>query len=80
MTSTIASELQELVSIYENFLPKSDVDSIKELVSVNEYAVAFENFCTQLFEYDVVVSQADKHRFEVLGTEMRVDPSLWLDL
>jgi predicted HAD superfamily phosphohydrolase len=80
MTNKIESELQELVLIYEKRLPVNDVDSIKELVGVGEYAVAFENFCTQLYEYDVAVAQSDRSRLEIIGKEMRLEDSLWTDL
>ncbi len=80
MINKIESELQELVPLYEKYLPESDVDSIKELVSVGEYAVAFENFCTQLYEYNVAVAQSDRSRLEIIGKEMRLVSSLWTDL
>jgi hypothetical protein len=37
-------------------LTETDIEQIQELVNVGELGVAFENFCTQLYEWDVVRS------------------------
>ena len=76
----IESELLDIIRNIGNNLPKDDLDSIKELVSVGEYAVAFENFCTQLYEYDVAIKQSEKDRLNVVGIQMRLDKALWDDL
>ncbi len=80
MSSKIKSELVEFINIFESFLPKDDIKSIQELVDVGEYGVAFENFCTQLHEYDVEVEESIVERLASIGTEMKLNKTLWADL
>ncbi len=80
MIVNIAQEINQIICELKGFLLEEDFQSIQELVSVGEYAVAFENLCTQLYEYDVLVDVNVKERLEEIGTEMSLDRSLWEDL
>jgi hypothetical protein len=53
-------------------LPERDVDSVEELVQVREWALALENLCTQLYEYDPVPIESVR-LMEEIGREVGVE-------
>ena len=58
-------------------LPERDVDSVEELVQVREWAVALENLCTQLYEYDLPVPIETVRLMEEIGREVGVEERYW---
>ncbi|MCP4371709.1 MAG: MafI family immunity protein [Deltaproteobacteria bacterium] len=80
MNYKIKSELIDFIDKFKSFLPKDDIESIRELVDAGEYKVAFENLCTQLYEYEIKVEPATVKELDNIGTKMKLNKSLWLDL
>jgi hypothetical protein len=72
-------EIQFIAIVNEQSLalPKPDVDEIRSLVDDNELGVAFENFCTQLYEYDAPCTSEQIHRIAALGLALKVSPRYW---
>jgi hypothetical protein len=58
-------------------LPLRDVDQIEGLIEVGERAVAFENLCTQLYEYDIRLSSDLRDTVISIGAQLEVAPRYW---
>lgn len=52
-------EIINITNKYTGQLPQSDIDSIVSLAKHGEKGVALENLCTQIFEYELKVSESD---------------------
>ena len=61
-------------------LTATDVEQIQELVEFNELGVAFENFCTQLYERDATCSPEELSQITSIGTTMGISPEYWENL
>ena len=68
---------QSIVKQLSSKLTPSDVAQIDELINVGELVVAFENFCTQLYERDAVCSMAEVQQIALLGAELGVEEKYW---
>jgi rRNA-processing protein FCF1 len=53
---------------------------MKELVAAGEPGVALENYCAQLFEYDVAVPTEVVAELEGLGRAMGINKKCWMRL
>ena len=62
--------LRELADAAE--LPASDLDSISVLIRAGEAQVALEALCTQIYEYDLDITDAQRARLVELGDELGV--------
>ncbi|PYS72976.1 MAG: hypothetical protein DMF69_06180 [Acidobacteria bacterium] len=58
-------------------LTAMDLQQVQELVDANELGVAFENFCTQLFERDAVSSRDQLDQIVTLGAAMGISQEYW---
>jgi hypothetical protein len=58
-------------------LTTEDVEQTQELVDHNELGVAFENFCTQLYELDVTCSPDQLTQIASIGTAMGISSEYW---
>jgi hypothetical protein len=56
---------------------ETDIEQIRELVDARELGVAFENFCTQLYEWDAVCSREQIDRIAYIGKAMGIKPDYW---
>lgn len=61
-------------------LPRCDLESVSELISVGEYGIALEDLCTQLYEHEIPVTGHLRHLLAEVGAAMQMDPSNWTDL
>jgi hypothetical protein len=60
--------------------PEAEIDQVKDLVRVGEWAVALENLCSQLYEYECAVAPKILATIEELGREIGVDARYWMRL
>jgi hypothetical protein len=58
-------------------LPIRDVEQFEGLIQVGERTVAFENLCTQLYEYDVALPRDLYGTLVSVGEQLRVSPRYW---
>jgi hypothetical protein len=58
-------------------LDQDEIKRIEELVQAGEFAVAIENVCTQLYEYDVVIGVDTAVGIKDLGTTLGVHDRYW---
>jgi hypothetical protein len=61
-------------------LTEADIEQIRELVDAGELGVAFENFCTQLYEWDAVCSREQIDRIAYIGKAMGIKPDYWQNI
>jgi hypothetical protein len=69
--------LRAVVVRVESDLPPGDVQSVWELIDAGELGVAFENLCTQIYEYEVAVDQATRSSLTAIGEYLGLDKRLW---
>jgi hypothetical protein len=58
-------------------LSQDDIERVEELVQVGEWAIALENLCTQLHEYDVELPAETFGLIEQLGLDIGVADRYW---
>lgn len=58
-------------------LPLRDVDQVERLIQVGERAVAFENLCTQIYEYEIRLPSSLRETLASIGQQLRVAPRYW---
>ena len=71
------TRVRELISTVTGDLTEQDVANAMELVEDNEWGIAFDLVCTQLYEYEKTVPEAVFHEIVKLGRTMNLDESLW---
>lgn len=76
LTKTEA-ELQAILIQAANLLHQDQIDDMTALVRAGEPGVALENFCSQLFEYDIAVPVEMVNVISRLGSEMGIAPKYW---
>ena len=54
-------------------VPSQDLNEIEHLIRAGELLLAFENLCTQMYEYAVVLSLSDLALVADLTSELRAD-------
>jgi hypothetical protein len=69
--------LRAVTLTVENLLPQRDIRSIWELIDAGEPGIAFENLCTQLYEYEVTPDEPSREALAEVGTYFRLEPGLW---
>jgi hypothetical protein len=57
--------------------PEDEIDKVEQLVQVGEWRVALENLCSQLYEYDVILSPDLLTAVSEIGREVGVDERYW---
>jgi hypothetical protein len=71
---------QRLLAVFAEsgrLLPKTELDGMAELVKAGEPGIGLENFCTQLFEYDVEVPVRIFTEIAELGQAMGIPSDYW---
>ena len=58
-------------------LPSSEMQEMIELVQAGEPGIGLENFCTQLYEHDVVGPPRILVEISCLGGAMGIQPRYW---
>lgn len=77
---TLEQKFEGLLEELAESLAASDSEQIRELVDANELGVAFEIFCTQLFERDTECSADQLRRIESIGRSMGISADYWKNL
>jgi len=66
-----------LVMDAANDLPLYDVEQIEGLIQAGERAVAFENLCTQVYEYDIRLPSDLRDTLISIGEQMGLAARYW---
>ena len=73
----IEEQFRALLAELGPSLTAEDVLQIQELVGANELGVAFENFCTQLYEREATCSPDQLNQIALIGTAIGVRSEYW---
>jgi len=74
---SIEKDLLKIIDAFENQLPSAQLADMRDLTKAGEPGVAFENLCTQLYEYSIHVSPERLGDISVLGSAMTIKPAFW---
>lgn len=69
----IDDELARSIGLFRGKLPDDQIQDMIELSNAGEPGIAFENLCTQLYEYDVIVDKETLESLRKIGKSMNVD-------
>lgn len=58
-------------------LPPGDLEQVEDLIQVGEQRVAFENLCTQIYEYDVRLPLYLRGLLAEVGEQLGVAARYW---
>ena len=75
--NALKPRFQSILKELSSKLTATDVEQIDELANVGELGVAFENFCTQLYERDAVCSVAQVQEIGLIGTALGIKEKYW---
>ncbi len=73
----LENALLELIETFTGLLPREQVKDFAGLVRAGEPGIAFENLCTQLYEYDIVVNREVLGELKVVGSAMGLESKYW---
>jgi hypothetical protein len=73
----IEQALKRIIPSFDSQLPPHQLDQMAELVDAGEPGIAFENLCTQLFEYDIKINSDMLVIFEEIGGAMGTKEKYW---
>ena len=73
-------QLTQLLNEVKHNLSKKDFENIKEFIYHNEYGLAYETLCTQLYEHNVSISKEFYENIYTLSVPMEINPLYWTPL
>jgi hypothetical protein len=76
----VIGSLRAVVVAAEGLLPPRDIRAIWELIDAGEPGIAFENLCTQLYEYEATPDGPSRRALAEIGAYFKLSPDLWLRL
>ncbi len=69
--------LLEVVQTYAGQLPAQQAKDMADLVRAGEPGIAFENLCTQLYEYHIAVDNGMLNKLSDIGSAMGLHSKYW---
>jgi hypothetical protein len=76
----LTKQMRQLFYEVKNRLPSNDAKNIEEFIDHNEFGLAFETLCCQLYEYDITISKEFYEKIVLYGESIEIKPSEWLPL
>ncbi|MGR9175913.1 MafI family immunity protein [Rhizobium leguminosarum] len=73
----VEKQVIELISGFNGRLPNEYVQDYISLAEHNECAVALENLCTQLCEYDIIPTEEELKAIQYLSKFMNLEETTW---
>jgi len=68
-------QLTELLNEVKSTLPPDDIKNIVEFIENNEFGIAYETLCTQLYEYNIQISCEFYEKIAFFGKLINIQPS-----
>jgi hypothetical protein len=69
----VETELAHAMGLFRGKLPDDQIQDMMDLAKAGEPGIAFENLCTQLYEYDVIVDEETLESLRNIGKSMNID-------
>lgn len=76
----LEEKILSLAEETKEFLPPQDLQNIRDDIEYNEFGLAFEILCIQLYEYEAPISLEIYTRLENLGKDIGIDEKIWSPL
>jgi len=80
MMNKIVSLIEEIIEAVKDDLPADNIMDARELLSHDEWGESLSLIYTQLYEYDIPVSEDVFKMIESAGNQMNMDNQGWKDL
>jgi hypothetical protein len=75
----VEARLDTVLVSAHGWIPDGELAQMRRLVQVGEPGIALENFCTQLYEYDVAVPGETARELGILARAMGLKLPAWLE-
>jgi len=76
----LITQLTQLLNEVKKSLPPDDIKKIVEFIENNEFGLAYETLCTQLYEYNIQISCEFYEKISFCGKSIKIQPSMWMPL
>ncbi len=76
----LITQLTQLLNEVKNRLPPNDIKNIVGFIKNNEFGLAYETLCTQLYEYNIQISCEFYEKISFCGKSIKIQPSIWVPL
>jgi hypothetical protein len=76
----VRTNVAQLLVHVRSLLPETDANNAADLLKHDEWGEAFTLICTQLYEYDLSISQDVFELIEKTGKSMKLSPDVWVSL
>jgi len=73
MMTPLETQVWSVIAMFQGAIPSEQLEDMSELAQAGEPGVALENLCTQLHEYDILVSEDAMSQIETLVGAMDLD-------
>jgi hypothetical protein len=73
----VQTELLSVIEIFKDHLPADQLADMDELTKVGEPGIAFENLCTQLYEFYVSIKPEHLEKLRAIGLSMGISSKYW---
>lgn len=73
----LENRILSLADESKEFLLPQDLENIRNDIEYNEFGIAFETFCTQLFEYEAPISLAIYTKIDNIGRDIGLNQKTW---
>ncbi|KIC47744.1 MafI family immunity protein [Tateyamaria sp. ANG-S1] len=67
----------QIIDQFEGRFGNQTLQDCREMAVAGEWGVAFEKLCDDLFEFDIVPTQADYDAIALTGEHMGLTPDRW---
>ena len=77
-SQSLITQLTQLLDEVKNGLSPNDFKNIAGFMENNEFGLAYETLCTQLYEYDLKISYELYEKISFCGKSIKIHPSIWM--
>lgn len=74
---SLENQILFLIDETKEFLLPKDIENIRYDIENDEFGLAFETVCAQLFEYETSISLETYTRIDKLGNDLGLDENYW---
>ncbi|KIC47749.1 MafI family immunity protein [Tateyamaria sp. ANG-S1] len=70
----------QIIAQFKGRLDDETVHDCRDMAEDGEWGIAFEKLCDDLFEFDIVPTQAEYDVIALIGKRMGMSPETWIFL
>lgn len=76
----LTTQMRQLFYEVKSKLQPRDAENVEEFIDHNEFGLAFETLCCQLYEYEIPISKDFYEKVVIYGESIEINSSEWLPL